>query len=114
GRWAEGGGGGGWAESLLAKRAGRAQPAEPPASTEILDELVTRFGLAPLERALVDLVHGVERSLAAGRMVRELSGRGRLTVELARALLGPDVEAALGGRGALRARGRLAGSAPPG
>jgi hypothetical protein len=62
--------------------------------------LAVRFGLDALERRILELAWAVERSLAVAQAARARGGG--LTVELVRATLGDEVDAALSPRRALR------------
>jgi hypothetical protein len=74
-----------WARAVLEK--GSAEELRPPAATDLTEELAGCFGLSPVERRILDLALGVDRSSAAARLVRERSGRGRPTVALLGELL---------------------------
>ncbi len=50
-----------WAEAALAG----GSPPEASVRSELVEELATCFRLAPMEQRVIDLVIGVERSLAA-------------------------------------------------
>src|SRR5262249_13393714 len=63
-------------------------------------QLATHFGLDGLERRILELAYAVERSLDVAALARARAGA--LTVELVRATLGDDVDAALSPRRARR------------
>ncbi len=62
--------------------------------------LAARFALDPLERRILELAHAVERAFDVAKIAR--AAAGGLTVELVRATLGDDVDAALSPKRALR------------
>ncbi len=100
-----------WAGDVLGALASGGAPPAPatPPDSDGRALVAARFRLSPLEGRLLDLLLGLERSLDAGRRLRELSGRARPTVLFLRAALGDEhggeIEDALAGRGRLRAHG---------
>ena len=99
-----------WAETLLS--GGRVEEANLT-RTDAMQDLVARFGLGENERRVLDLAFGVERSPSAGRLLRDLAGRARLTVGVLGRVLGEDAVAALAARRPLRANALVVTSGLP-